>query len=37
MAWNEHDWWLDAEIKIKITLPSQQEHRTGTHDMTKNR
>ena len=35
MAWNEHDQQLDAQIKIKITMPSWWEHRTGTHTMTK--
>ena len=33
MAWNVHDWQLNAEIKI--TMASQQEHRMGTHNMTK--
>ena len=34
MAWNEHNWQLDAQIK-KITMPSWQEYRMDTHNMTK--
>ena len=35
MAWNEHDRWLDAEIKINT--PSWWVHSTDKHNMTKNR
>ena len=35
IVWNEHDQQLDAQIKI--TMPSQQEHRISTHNTTKNR
>ena len=35
MAWNEHDWQLDAQIKI--TMPSWWEHQMGMHNMTKNK
>ena len=35
MVWNEHDQWLNAQIKI-IT-PSWWEHRMGMCNMPKNR
>ena len=37
MAWNEHNQWLDAQIKKEITMPSQQKHSIGTHNAIKNR
>ena len=35
MVQNEHDRCLDTQIKI--TIPIWEEHRMGTHNVTKNR
>ena len=37
IAWNEHDWWYHAQIKISISTPNQWKHRLSTHNMTKYR